>query len=289
MRNLFFFILILFSCTEHEKSITPIVGQRNYADFNGFYFFEKGMTLNEFKSELEKRKINYRKIPLDASGDLLFYPCKYGFLLSISDLLKYNNPIQIFEVYNLTILDKTFPVIQIGFVNNKILYLVYESNTKGSYNQITEESGGDVKSHFIIEHDLDLIKTISNGWEKKYGLPYIRVGNLNGFYPSSEPISHRNDDKSGVKYFEYTVWLNKDSSMNIFFQNVCSRDTFFSNKEIVTNSYTTFSVLFDKDEARSINDYNAKVENQRQVLERKKHDSIENIESINLHKQIDSL
>jgi hypothetical protein len=289
MRNLFFLILILFSCSENEKTITPIVSKRNYADFNGFYFFEKGMTLNEFKSELEKRRINYRNIPLDASGDLFFYPCEYGLLLSIRDLLNYNNPVQIFEVYNLPILDKTFPVIQIGFVNNKILYLVYESNTKGSYNQITEEIGGDVKSHFIIEHDLDLIKTISNGWEEKYGLPYFRVGNLNGFYPSTEPMSYSYDDKSGVKYFEHTVWINKDSSMNIFFQNVSSRDTFFYDKEIVTNSYTTFSVLFDKDVAQSITDYYTTIENQRQVLERKKQDSIKNIESINLHKQIDSL
>lgn len=291
MKQVFIFSItvILLSCESPKKSLT--VDSPIYSSFNGFYFFKKGMNTSEFEAEMNKRNLVYKSLPLTQNSNKFFFPIQYNpSFFGIYYLLKTDEKVQIFEISNFTILNRTFPSLQVGFVNDTLLYLTYESNIEASFNKKTQETHGNQNFNTIVNHDLDLIKVISKGIEEKYGYPYLKQGNLDAFQPTTKPIYSSTDrDKSYIQYWEKNIWINKDSSMHIYIDNSCIRETFFFNEEQSTKSLTNFSVLFDKSIAEKIKKNIIKMEDEEEFVKKRKNDSIQYKKFLNLHKQIDSL
>ncbi len=288
MKYLIILLIFLYSCQNNENKI--IETKPIYTDINGFYIFKKGMTLSEVEEILNNKNIKYSFMSLQGEDELIFDGLYYRVTLTSSDLKKIDENIQIIRIKNFQLLNRTFPELQVCFVNDKILYLTYTSNLEASYNQNTRESFGNPDFHFIVTKDIDLIKVISKGIEEKYGQPYERTGNLDGFYPSSKPASvHSDYMKSGTLHIERDIWLNKDSSFYIYIKNACAKDTFYESKLVETKSFTEFSVLFDLNEAKRLAKVVSEIEKGIEDRQNEINANNQKEKLTKLHKQIDSL
>jgi len=240
------------------------------------------MTDIELKDILKLKGIYFKK--LDIKKDNIFYPVESDYYLHSKALTRYPKNISIYSIKKISVLDITVPVIQVAFVNDTILYLKYESLLEATYNPKNYKS--DYSFTDNVDNDLNLIKTIAEGWEKKYGIPQSNNGNLNGFYPNSAPfLQYKNENHSIIQYTEHRKWNTKNNDMEIYFGNTCVKDTIFYNSIIKTTSYTKFGVIFNRDLVSKINKYS--------MLEDQKEEIINNNKKINnqqkFQKKIDSL
>ena len=274
---LFVSTLIFVAC----KKETKISNKSNISlpRIEGFYIFKQNMSFTEVSNILTKNNLKFKIINKD-NREELNSPVDFFHNLIFTDDFKYFKNIKLIEGYNLPILNKNLEKFQICFFNDSIFYFSYKNNTQSEYIQnVNNKENPSFRNK--LKSNLNLLSTLSEGLNYKYGNPHFKIGDFD--YPTSSNLAEDkwNDyNHKGKQFFEKEVWFSNDSIMHIELENLFIKDTFKINPPLIkTQLNTEIRVLFNSKYAKIIEDFSRKKDSIKEInktkMEKKKLDSLQ--------------
>lgn len=268
------FLGFLFSCKKEKPIDNEII--KNYPKFHNFYFFKQGITTPEIIDLFNKNNIVHYKIDPNDTDRVIFLPFPSS-ITNVQDIINSGYKFEIIQGKSLKLLDKVIPEFEIGIVNDTLFYFIYQPYLEVDFKK---ENGLGFKNNLKIWEDLDLLKELSEALKEKYGYPTENNGNLNSFYPTSEKYyEYYNYNETIISYLEYSRWINNDSSMVIYLSNFNSLTEYNTNQTEHKNLIiqTNISVLFNRALLDSIVERTSKADSLKNIIEKRKSDSIDKI------------
>jgi len=213
-------IIISASCSKSKVEVVEEIASPVKPQIEGFYFFDRNLSLKQVENLLKSKGINFKKIKHDNSDEII---TPGGF--HIRELIK-TNRIQLLGINNFNLLGYTLDHIQLGFYNSKIFYLEFlEINGRGELFPIRMYQNPKVYKEDEInllevkaKENLNFMRDLKEGLEQKYGSPTSETGDV---YKAFEYLRPYDDTRNGFSRelnehpFGWVYWDSPATNMKI--------------------------------------------------------------------------
>lgn len=249
-------IFLLDSCQNRSNSKNNSNAQTIsiLPQIDGFYVFKRNMSFLEVSKLLKERKINFKKINLDEQNKIY---CPLSLNLIRTKSLKDFKNIKIIEGFNLYILNKNLNKFQIGFFNDTIFFFIYQQHFDEEYFANSRHKENIIFTNQVFDN-IELLKTLSEGLNYKYGEPIMFEGDLYAYCPSTSPSQLNDNTHKRKDYFARQFWLSKDSIIQIRLQHEYFIDSSkLQPYKIKTERIILIEVLFNTKYASEIRKFDS--------------------------------